>query len=616
MRYRIHWQIVLQITISLVVAFILLFLFVYQVARTTYLDYAVSSKNSQVSSLASKVDKIITKNITIVEHYARSIEYLYDTPDHRQRIANVTHNLMEEESNHIQGYWFTYDSSYRDQGQGDIRYTRTRNNTIVQNNSKDLMNPNDADTSQPENKDHPDYDFYFGAKRTGNTYITSPYIDPYMYTPMISVSSPVYDNQQQLMGVAGMNLMLDEVYQLGAQLTEQQQGYTLITRKDGGVIYHRDAKLTMNLNVYQNYDADFVTLYKDIIANQLKHNLTPVNRNGMYFFSAHIPAADWSLIVAVPERLIERKLIYILLGCIATVLCLIVLCYKIVRTWVSRSVSNPLSQILDGVEAVSQGDLTRRITVQASNEIGQLAMRLNVMIENLRTNHRMEEELKRVSSFQLIGQMASTMGNEVRHPLHSIRLFLHFLSLKPLYAEDARYFHMMMEEAERMDSILTEYLLLTQEKVPELKRQSLNSILYQMYPLLQALAAEYGQIVLLELQSVPDLQLDVAEIRKLIHHLVRNSIEAMDEGGTVFIRTMKTADGVNLIIEDQGRGIEGHILEQLGTPFLTTKENGAGLGLPICLSIVNRHGANLEVQSGNQHTRFNVRFPLPDGCTC
>ncbi|WP_051287178.1 sensor histidine kinase [Paenibacillus taiwanensis] len=613
MRYRIHWQIVLQLTISLVVVFVLLFLWIYEVARVTYVDYAVSSKHHQVSSLATKVDQFIAHNITIVEHYGRSIEHLYDRPDHRQRITHVTRNLMETEQNHIQGYWFTYDSAYRDQGKGCIRYFR--NNSVVRNNSQDLTKSNDADPSQPQNKDHPDYDFYFGAKRTGKTYVTSPYIDPYIYTPMISVSSPVYDNQQQLIGVAGMNLLLDEVNQLAAQLTEHQQGYTLIIRKDGGVIYQRDTELAMNLNVYQNYDADFVRLYNDIMANQLKHNLTPVNRNGMYFISAHIPSADWSLIVAVPERVIERNLIYILLGCTAILLALIVLCYIIVRTWVRRSVSHPLSQITECIEAVSKGDFTQRITVQAPNEIGQLATRLNEMIENLQTRDRMEEELKRISSFQLIGQMASTMGNEVRHPLHSIRLCLHFLSLKPQYAEDARYFQMMMEEVERMDAMLTEYLLLTQQKVPELKQHSLNAVLYQMNPLLQALASEYGQSVLLELQPVPDIPLDVAEIRKLIHHLVRNSIEAMDEGGTVYIRTTKTADGVNLMIEDQGRGIEGHILEQLGTPFLTTKENGSGLGLPICLSILNRHGAHLEVQSSNDHTRFHIRFPGPDDCT-
>jgi len=67
---------------------------------------------------------------------------------------------------------------------------------------------------------------------------------------------------------------------------------------------------------------------------------------------------------------------------------------------------------------------------------------------------------------------------------------------------------------------------------------------------------------------------------------------------------------VILEIQDQGQGIKPEILEKIGTPFFTTKENGTGLGLAVCSSIIDQHNAKLEVESDSNGSNFRVIFNI------
>lgn len=108
--------------------------------------------------------------------------------------------------------------------------------------------------------------------------------------------------------------------------------------------------------------------------------------------------------------------------------------------------------------------------------------------------------------------------------------------------------------------------------------------------------------------------LDEKEIRQLILNLVRNALEATPPGKGVLISTRREAeDKVTLQVSDQGQGIPDEIMEKLGTPFFTTKENGTGLGLAVCYGIAERHRAAIQIETGAGGTTFLVHFPVPAG---
>jgi signal transduction histidine kinase len=84
----------------------------------------------------------------------------------------------------------------------------------------------------------------------------------------------------------------------------------------------------------------------------------------------------------------------------------------------------------------------------------------------------------------------------------------------------------------------------------------------------------------------------------------------MSPGGRLTIRTYADGEEVCLQVQDEGIGIEQEVLEKIGTPFFTTKDNGTGLGLAVCYSIVTRHKAVMDFKTGSKGTTFYVRFKI------
>jgi signal transduction histidine kinase len=117
-----------------------------------------------------------------------------------------------------------------------------------------------------------------------------------------------------------------------------------------------------------------------------------------------------------------------------------------------------------------------------------------------------------------------------------------------------------------------------------------------------------NQNVILELGLLPLILIDENEIRQLLVNLVRNGLEAMQPNQTLTIYTYMQEDYAILAVQDQGTGIPSDILDEIGTPFFTTKECGTGLGLSVCYTIIERHQASLYIDSSPSGSTFYVQF--------
>ncbi|MHB1126141.1 MAG: ATP-binding protein [Bacillota bacterium] len=96
----------------------------------------------------------------------------------------------------------------------------------------------------------------------------------------------------------------------------------------------------------------------------------------------------------------------------------------------------------------------------------------------------------------------------------------------------------------------------------------------------------------------------------MILNLVKNGLEAMSPGGVLEIKTLRENDEIVLAIKVQGHGVAPDLIDKLGTPFLTTKEAGTGLGLAVCYRIAERHNAIISVESNDHGASFDVRFKI------
>lgn len=231
--------------------------------------------------------------------------------------------------------------------------------------------------------------------------------------------------------------------------------------------------------------------------------------------------------------------------------------------------------------------------------------------EDITEHKNIEKEMARLERLNLVGEMAAGIGHEIRNPMTSVRGFLQLLGGKKECTKYREYFQIMIDELDRANSIITEYLNLAKNKAVQKRVCNLKQILTTMYPLIEADAIKADHYLKMELSDVPDLLLDEKEIRQVVLNLVRNGLEAMPHSGILVVKTFTDGDEVVLAVQDQGKGIEPALLEKIDTPFFTTKDDGTGLGLPVCYSIAARHNAAISIDTGPAGTTFYVRFKIP-----
>jgi two-component system NtrC family sensor kinase len=296
-------------------------------------------------------------------------------------------------------------------------------------------------------------------------------------------------------------------------------------------------------------------------------------------------------------------------------------------------------------EHITEGDLGYQIEVRSSDEIGNLAQSFNHMSTRLKKEHnenvawthtleqRVEQktrELKRAHEHALhtekmasIGKMAAVLAHEINNPLSGILTYSKLLR-KWIDRDDggaSRHgdicdsLDLIAAESRRCGDLVKNLLTFSRTTPMNLQPTNLNQIVDR------ALRLTHHQMDLagvhVELQIDPKLPVvlcDGAQIEQVLLALMVNSLDAMPQGGNLWITTKldANANAVRVIVKDDGAGIPPDILPRMFEPFLTTKETGkgVGLGLAISRSILERHNGNIEVQSElGRGTTFTVTLP-------
>lgn|GEM_PF-2811887 len=246
-----------------------------------------------------------------------------------------------------------------------------------------------------------------------------------------------------------------------------------------------------------------------------------------------------------------------------------------------------------------------RTTVVLSKGYNEVTI---AFVEDITEQKSYREQMIKLDRLNLIGEMAAGISHEVRNPMAAVRGFLQILQTKKDLSHYDHYFTTMIEELDRANHIISEFLSIGRNTPTNMKEEDLNSIIESLKPLIEADGYANDHYLQVELSPIPKLLLNNKEIRQMILNLVRNGFEAMPAGGTLTIKTYCRDQKVVLAIKDQGCGIKPEVLEKLGTPFFTTKQNGTGLGLGICYGIATRHNADINIETGPEGTTFYVEF--------
>lgn len=236
-----------------------------------------------------------------------------------------------------------------------------------------------------------------------------------------------------------------------------------------------------------------------------------------------------------------------------------------------------------------------------------------IVVQDISEIEKLKSELINIERLSMVGQMAASITHEIRNPMAVVRGFLQLMKEKSPETLD-HYYRIVMDELDRANGIINDFLSLAQNRIAEKEECHIHDIIHELSPLLWADANLRGQSIDLRLGNyVPRLHLNAKEMKQLILNLCRNAMEAMDDKGDLTIETRMAGERVELRVKDTGFGIPKDKLDRLFEPFYTTKSKGTGLGLALCMSIVQRHHGTITVQSEEGvGTTFTISFPLVD----
>jgi PAS domain S-box-containing protein len=239
---------------------------------------------------------------------------------------------------------------------------------------------------------------------------------------------------------------------------------------------------------------------------------------------------------------------------------------------------------------------------------GEISEALYV-VQDMTELEMLRSEMGNVERLSLVGQMAAGITHEIRNPMAVVRGFLQLMREKSPVSLD-HYYRIVMEELDRANGIINDFLSLAQNRIVEKEEGHLHSLVEELEPLLWADANLRGQSIELKLgDCVPNLYLNPKEIKQLILNLARNGMEAMDEKGVLTILTRSDGEYVEVEVRDTGQGIPAERIGKLFEPFFTTKAKGTGLGLSLCKRIVERHHGTISVHSvEGEGTSFIIKL--------
>lgn len=248
-----------------------------------------------------------------------------------------------------------------------------------------------------------------------------------------------------------------------------------------------------------------------------------------------------------------------------------------------------------------------------------------LLLRDLTNIRELEEAVRTADRLSSLGTLAAGLAHEIKNPLGGIKGAAQLLEKElPEGSDLLDYTRIMIKEAQRVNRIVEELLALTTPRKLKLSMVNLHQILGDIITL-QKNSTAGGEISFTKHfdPSIPNILADEEQLTQLFLNLVKNAVEAIGDNGRLKLSSRILADYVltkkgeqrqrmvAVEVTDDGPGMSREQLDQLFTPFFTTKSRGTGLGLAICHKIVSEHRGMIRVASEpGKGTTFTVMLPL------
>jgi signal transduction histidine kinase len=281
-------------------------------------------------------------------------------------------------------------------------------------------------------------------------------------------------------------------------------------------------------------------------------------------------------------------------------------------------VESPLTEMKQTVARIRAGDLFASVSfAKRKDEIGELGRKFNEMVRELRES-RVEIEslhrtqMSRAEHLASLGELAAGIAHEVRNPLAGIAGAVEVIGQQlPAGSAHREVLQEVRKEVQRIQLLLSDLLQYARPRPLRFLRSDLGDTIEQAVLLArQQVGQRPIQIEFTKPEDLPPVEHDAALIEQVALNLLVNAIQAMDQAGSIRVRTEIREGLVGFQVADSGRGIAADVLPKIFRPFFTTKGHGTGLGLSLAKGIIEQHGGSIEVQSRlGSGTEFFIWLP-------
>ncbi len=476
-----------------------------------------------------------------------------------------------------------------------IRYLDDRGQTLIEVHRSGVLNlPSDA---------MPD-PVFIRARKTDRDDIHVSSITTAManHRNIIYWAKPIFSGLREFAGVVVIDLDFEKIIDLVKAIQIGERGYAFLVDEKGRIIAHpRFAPFELTLENIPD------TSLKGLI----REMMTGVSGWKPYLFEkqekvaafAPIPNMRWALAVTITTDEYRSEALAIRSRVIKAVAITLIFAIAGV-TVLTYFLLKPVHFLVRATDHIAGGDPGHEIPVQSRDELGDLTRSFNRMVKNL---NQVQEELVRSEKLISLGRLSAGVAHEIRNPLNAMKgAIVHLQRRRSGDQLVEEYTHLVSEEIDRLNQVVSEFLLFARESKPKPVPTDINRLIIATQQLFEERARQ-GNIVFHNLlqPNIPKLMVDPNQIEQVVVNVMINAMDALPEGGDITFYS-SVSDGneasgakklVRLVIEDNGLGVAPEDMKNIFDPFFSTKDTGTGLGLTLSLGIIENHGGRIRIVS-------------------
>jgi signal transduction histidine kinase len=291
----------------------------------------------------------------------------------------------------------------------------------------------------------------------------------------------------------------------------------------------------------------------------------------------------------------------------------------------SRRITKPLDELTTAANAIAAGDTSYRVPIARDDQLATLAaafntmaaqveesrQRLHALVEERTTKLRAaEESLLRREKLALVGQLASSVGHEIRNPLGVMSNAIFYLEaiMPDAPPEVHEYLRIIKNQVQLSAKIVNDLLDLSRSSTPRRERVGVQSL---VDPRLQKHTINGTGIETDIPPDLPPVEVDPVHAGQVIDNLLSNAVQAMDGKGLIRVKARKAGGFVVVEVSDTGPGVPPENADRIFEPLFTTKARGIGLGLALSKTLAQANGGDLTLVSrAGESATFAFAVPV------